>query len=142
MSAGIAVAINIVLMAAIADTGFGKWLADNNTQIYGWINPGFNVSTASRAKGGNFPAAYAYDPNLIWLDQAVVLFGRPEAVYAEVATRRPRAAVDEDAFIALRYANGPRVHLWMSAVAAVTVRRRSGLAGHFLLQIRIDRADK
>jgi scyllo-inositol 2-dehydrogenase (NADP+) len=52
------------------------------------------------------------------IDQAVTLFGRPEAVYAEVAVRRAGSHVDDDAFVALRYPHGPRVHLWMSAVAA------------------------
>jgi scyllo-inositol 2-dehydrogenase (NADP+) len=52
------------------------------------------------------------------IDQAVSLFGRPEAVYAEVAVRRAGSQVDDDAFVALRYPHGPRVHLWMSAVAA------------------------
>jgi scyllo-inositol 2-dehydrogenase (NADP+) len=52
------------------------------------------------------------------IDQAVMLFGRPEAVYADVAVRRTGSQVDDDVFVALRYPNGPRVHLWMSAVAA------------------------
>jgi scyllo-inositol 2-dehydrogenase (NADP+) len=52
------------------------------------------------------------------IDQAVMLFGRPEAVYAEVAVRRNESHVDDDVFVALRYPNGPRVHLWMNAVAA------------------------
>jgi predicted dehydrogenase len=52
------------------------------------------------------------------IDQAVFLFGRPAAVYADVATRRPGARVDDDVFVALGYAGGPRVHLWASAVAA------------------------
>jgi scyllo-inositol 2-dehydrogenase (NADP+) len=52
------------------------------------------------------------------IDQAVVLFGRPAAVYAEVAVRRIGSHVDDDVFVALRYPRGPRVHLWMSAVAA------------------------
>ena len=52
------------------------------------------------------------------IDQAVMLFGRPEAVYADVAVRRIGSHVDDDAFVALRYPHGPRVHLWMSAVAA------------------------
>jgi scyllo-inositol 2-dehydrogenase (NADP+) len=52
------------------------------------------------------------------IDQAVMLFGRPEAVYAEVAVRRIGGHVDDDVFVALRYPHGPRVHLWMSAVAA------------------------
>jgi scyllo-inositol 2-dehydrogenase (NADP+) len=52
------------------------------------------------------------------IDQAVMLFGRPEAVYADVAVRRTGSQVDDDVFVALRYPHGPRVHLWMSAVAA------------------------
>jgi scyllo-inositol 2-dehydrogenase (NADP+) len=59
-----------------------------------------------------------YDLGTHLIDQAVVLFGRPESVYAEVDIRRPDAAVDDDVFIALEYQRGPRVHLWMSAVAA------------------------
>jgi scyllo-inositol 2-dehydrogenase (NADP+) len=52
------------------------------------------------------------------IDQAVVLFGRPLGVYGDVAVRRPSSGVDDDVFIALHYPDGPRVHLWMSAVAA------------------------
>jgi predicted dehydrogenase len=52
------------------------------------------------------------------IDQAVMLFGRPEAVYADVAVRRTGSNVDDDVFVALRYPHGPRVHLWMSAIAA------------------------
>jgi predicted dehydrogenase len=52
------------------------------------------------------------------IDQAVVVFGRPQAVYADVATRRVDSAVDDDVFVALHYAGGPRVHLWTSVVAA------------------------
>lgn len=53
------------------------------------------------------------------IDQALVLFGRPTSVYAEMLTRRPGAAVDDDTFVALRFANDAVAHLWMSA----TVRR-------------------
>jgi scyllo-inositol 2-dehydrogenase (NADP+) len=52
------------------------------------------------------------------IDQAVMLFGRPQAVYADIATRRADSAVDDDDFVALHFAEGPRVHLWASAVAA------------------------
>jgi predicted dehydrogenase len=52
------------------------------------------------------------------IDQAVMLFGRPQGVYAEVAVRRPSSGVDDDVFVALHYPVGPSVHLWMSAVAA------------------------
>ena len=51
------------------------------------------------------------------IDQAIALFGRPEAVYADIATRRPDSRVDDDVFVALLYPGGPRVHLWTSAVA-------------------------
>jgi len=52
------------------------------------------------------------------IDQAVVLFGRPQGVYGDLAARRPSSGVDDDVFVALHYPGGPRVHLWMSAVAA------------------------
>ena len=51
-------------------------------------------------------------------DQALHLFGPAARVYAEVDTRRPGAAVDDDAFIALTHENGVHSHLWMSAVCA------------------------
>ena len=63
-------------------------------------------------------AGIVHDLGTHLVDQAVVLFGRPDAVYAEVAHRRPGGEVDDDAFIALRYADGPRVHLWATALAA------------------------
>ena len=52
------------------------------------------------------------------VDQALQLFGPVAAVYAELGARRPGAAVDDDAFVALRHASGVRSHLWMSKVAA------------------------
>lgn len=55
------------------------------------------------------------------VDQAMRLFGAPTSVYAEVAERRPGAVVDDDVFVALRFAGGQVAHLWASAVP-----RRSG----------------
>jgi predicted dehydrogenase len=52
------------------------------------------------------------------VDQAVQLFGPPQAVYAEIETRRAGAEVDDDDFVALEHADGVRSHLWMSSVAA------------------------
>jgi predicted dehydrogenase len=63
-------------------------------------------------------AGIVYDLGTHIIDQAVVLFGRPHSVYAEIGIRRTGAEVDDDMFIALRYAEGPDVHLWASAVAA------------------------
>jgi predicted dehydrogenase len=51
------------------------------------------------------------------IDQALQLFGAPESVYAEVRTRRPRAQVDDDVFVALEHSGGEISHLWMSAIA-------------------------
>ena len=40
-------------------------------------------------------------------------------MYAEIDTRRPGAAVDDDVFVALEHAGGVRSHLWMSVLAPV-----------------------
>jgi predicted dehydrogenase len=53
------------------------------------------------------------------IDQAVVLFGPPRTVYAEVDRRRPSAEVDDDVFVALEHEAGVRSHLWMSVLAAM-----------------------
>jgi scyllo-inositol 2-dehydrogenase (NADP+) len=50
------------------------------------------------------------------VDQAMVLFGRPVSVYAEADTRRPGATIDDDTFVALRFAGGQTAHLWMSVL--------------------------
>jgi hypothetical protein len=69
------------LMVAIANTGVGRFLTDNNIQIYGWIDPGFNVSSATRRPAGNAPVGYAYTPNTVQLDQAVIYVERtPDTV--------------------------------------------------------------
>lgn len=51
------------------------------------------------------------------VDQAIRLFGPPTHVYGEVHVRRPKAEVNDDAFIALAHAEGVRSHLWMGLVA-------------------------
>lgn len=50
------------------------------------------------------------------VDQACQLFGRPVTVYAESDTRRAGAMVDDDTFIALRFAGGQVAHLWASVI--------------------------
>jgi scyllo-inositol 2-dehydrogenase (NADP+) len=52
------------------------------------------------------------------IDQALLLFGRPHGVYAEVELRRPGVQVDDDSFVALAHRDGVRSHLWMSQAAA------------------------
>ena len=50
------------------------------------------------------------------IDQALVLFGAPTHVYAEIERRRPGAQVDDDTFVALRFADGASAHLWANQV--------------------------
>jgi len=54
-------------------------------------------------------------PHLV--DQARLLFGEPERVYAEIADRRGGGA-DDDVFVALEHGSGVWSHLWMSLLAA------------------------
>ncbi|MEN3315432.1 MAG: scyllo-inositol 2-dehydrogenase [Acidimicrobiaceae bacterium] len=52
------------------------------------------------------------------IDQAVLLFGPPRTVYAELERRRTGAEVDDDVFVALDHRGGVRSHLWASSVAS------------------------
>jgi len=71
-------------MAAISNTGFGQFLLDNHFQIYGWVNPGMNLSTNSNKPGGNGPIPYTYTPNTVQLDQAVIYLDRwPDTVQTD-----------------------------------------------------------
>jgi scyllo-inositol 2-dehydrogenase (NADP+) len=74
-----------------------------------------------------------YDLGSHLIDQALVLFGRPIRVYAEVERRRTGVQVDDDTFVALQFASGVRAHLWMSAVARVSGPRMRicGLRGTY-----------
>ena len=72
------------LMVAIANTDIGRWLNKNNFQIYGWVDPGFNVSSNTTRPGGNAPIAYSYTPNTVQLDQFVVYLDRfPDTVQTD-----------------------------------------------------------
>jgi scyllo-inositol 2-dehydrogenase (NADP+) len=52
------------------------------------------------------------------VDQALVLFGPAQTVYGEVDVRRPGAAVDDDAFVAITHRSGVRSHHWVTNLAA------------------------
>jgi scyllo-inositol 2-dehydrogenase (NADP+) len=60
-----------------------------------------------------------YDLGSHLIDQALLLFGKPTRVYAEMDQRRPGALVDDDTFVALQFPGGVRAHLWMSVVARI-----------------------
>ncbi|MGY3239820.1 MULTISPECIES: outer membrane beta-barrel protein [unclassified Bradyrhizobium] len=68
------------LMSALSNTTLGSWMNDAHIQVYGWIDPGGNLSS-NTVRGGNAPAAYSYNPNTVQLDQAVVYIERlPDTV--------------------------------------------------------------
>jgi hypothetical protein len=72
------------LMAALGNTNFGNWLNSTGIQIYGWIDPGLNISNESVRPGGNAPISYIYTPNTIQLDQAVIYIDRfPDTVQTD-----------------------------------------------------------
>src|SRR6266566_5056203 len=67
------------------------------------------------------------------IDQVVQLFGLPTQIFAEVDRRRPGALVDDDTFVAIRFASGVNAHLWMSVVTRIPGPRIriSGLRGTY-----------
>ena len=82
-------------------------------------------AVASRARrrrlaGAGAPAeagGLVFDLGSHLIDQAMVLFGRPSSVYAEVDRRRAGAEVDDDTFVALSHPGGEHSHLWASVTA-------------------------
>jgi hypothetical protein len=72
------------LMTALSNTGFGQWLNNYGFQIYGWVDPGINLSSNHQQPGGNSPISYIYTPNQIQLDQAVIYLDRfPDTVQTD-----------------------------------------------------------
>jgi hypothetical protein len=69
------------LMVALGNTQLGSAMNAAHVQVYGWIEPGANISTNSVKPGGNAPVGYDYTPNTIQLDQSVVYIERlPDTV--------------------------------------------------------------
>ena len=57
------------------------------------------------------------------IDQAIVLFGPPEAVHAELGMVRPGAQVDDEVFVSLAHAGGVRSHLGASVLSGIPAPR-------------------
>lgn len=74
---------------------------------------GWRQSSAPEDAGG-----LLYDLGSHLIDQALVLFGPVNRVYAELDRPYPDVTVDNDTFVALTHACGVRSHLWMSTAAA------------------------
>lgn len=75
--------------------------------------PGWRERRDPREAGG-----VLYDLGSHLVDQALMLFGPAEAVYAELDARREGVEVEDDAFVALTHRSGVRSRLAMSAVTA------------------------
>jgi predicted dehydrogenase len=75
-----------------------------------------------------------YDLGSHLVDQALVLFGPVESVYAELRCVRPTAQVADDVFVALTHRCGVISHLWTSMLAAEPGPRMrvSGSAASFV----------
>lgn len=86
---------------------------------------GWRETTAAERGGG-----LLFDLGSHLIDQALVLFGRPVSVYAELKTRRSASAADDDSFIALQFASDVCVHLWVSLLAKVPGPRFRLLGTH------------
>lgn len=71
-------------------------------------------AAATATEGGGI----LFDLGTHLVDQAVQLFGAVEDVHAELDTRRPGGAAEDDAFVSLLHDSGVRSHLWMSSLAA------------------------
>ncbi|GHO42815.1 Gfo/Idh/MocA family oxidoreductase [Ktedonospora formicarum] len=54
------------------------------------------------------------------IDQVLLLFGKPERIYAEISKRREHAQTDDDSFVALHFPTGIQAHLWVSQVARIS----------------------
>jgi hypothetical protein len=69
------------LMVALGNTPLGEAMSASHIQVYGWIEPGANLSSNTVKPGGNVPAGYDYTPNTAQLDQAVFYIERlPDTV--------------------------------------------------------------
>ncbi len=75
--------------------------------------PGSWRETTSVDEGGGL----LFDLGSHLIDQALVLFGQPQQVYAEVVHRRARVAGDDDTFIALSFEGEIKAHIWVSMLA-------------------------
>jgi hypothetical protein len=70
------------LMDALYCGSHGKALKDSRFTVYGWIEPGGDISTSQlgfnklSGTGGNYPAAYSYQPNTVQMDQLALYFER------------------------------------------------------------------
>jgi len=81
-----AIGVENMYYSALMDAPYcgagGQKLKDSRFTIYGWIEPGGNISTShtrfnyATGSGGNSPAAYSFEPNTVQLDQLALYIER------------------------------------------------------------------
>ena len=78
------------LMDALYCGSGGQGLKDSRFTVYGWVEPGANLSTShsrfnyATGTGGNTPAAYDFEPNTVQLNQVTLYFERtPDEIQRE-----------------------------------------------------------
>ena len=72
------------LMKALDPTTVGQWLQDRRISLYGWVEPGFDFSTARHSQGGNSPASYDLNANAGYLNQATFYIDRlPDTIQSD-----------------------------------------------------------
>lgn len=86
------------------ESRFERWRPD--------LRPGSWREELSPGQGGGL----LLDLGSHLIDQALLLFGQPRTVYAELAVRRLGARADDDCFVAIGFEGDIYAHLWMSAV--------------------------
>lgn len=83
---------------------------------YERYRPTVNVQAWRERAAPDEAGGLLFDLGAHLIDQALHLLGNPVTIYAESDARRPGAQVDDDTFVALRFANGAVAHLWMSVL--------------------------
>lgn len=70
------------LMDALYCGAGGQKLKNSRFTLYGWFEPGGNLSTShtrfnyATGTGGNYPAAYSFEPNTVQIDQVTLYLER------------------------------------------------------------------
>ena len=104
----------LTLRKVLADGRLGRPIRlEARFEGYQALDPGAWQESPDPADGGGV----LLDLGSHRIDQALVLFGAPRSVYAELHRRRPSAAVEDDAFVSLAFADDVTCHLWLSRAA-------------------------
>jgi scyllo-inositol 2-dehydrogenase (NADP+) len=105
----------LTLQALLAENALGEvYRFESRFESFKPGPPRSWKAQASPAAGGGI----LFDLGAHLIDQAVLLFGPVDDVSAEVLTRYPDGAADDDTFVSLHHGSGVRSHLWMSKFAA------------------------